>query len=178
VLGNHDDYVSYSTDKDAYRDIIRNLSDVDEVEDSPIALGMEGFVVLRFRRVKKGGASSDTWTVVLYVHHGFGGGRLAGGHALALERTLNDHDCDIALIGHRHIIQFVPSTKTRPSAKADKTECRTQGAIFCGTYRDVLMDSTDADYATRMGLPYKKSRRVEFLFWPDKKKAQAVIDVL
>jgi len=177
ALGNHDWYIEYLLDRDGYRDIITHLSGVTEVEDSPIALGMEGFVVCRFRRLKTSGGP-DTWTVVLYVHHGYGGGRLAGAHALDLERTLKDMECDIALKGHRHVVQYVPNTKVRPSAKGDKTEQRTQGAMFCGTYRDMLIDTVEADYSTRAGYPPKKTQQVELIFTPDKKRAQVLIDII
>lgn len=177
ALGNHDWYIEYLLDRDGYRDIISHISGVDEVADSPIAIGMEGFVVCRFRRLKKGG-SPNTWTVTIYVHHGYGGGRLAGAHALDLERTLKDMECDIALKGHRHIVQFVPNTKIKPSARGDMTESCSQGGIFCGTYRDVLADTVEADYSIRSGYPYKKSQQVELLFTPDKKQAQVLIDII
>lgn len=176
ALGNHDWYIEYAFDKDAYRDILTRISHVDEVIDSPIALGMEGFVVCRFRR--KGEKSASTWSVTLYVHHGYGGGRLAGAHALDLQRTLKDMECDIALKGHRHVVQYVPNTKIRPSARGNKTECRTQGGLFVGTYRDVLYDTVEADYSIRKGYPYTKSQRTELLFTPDKKRAQVLIDII
>ena len=40
--------------------------------------------------------------MVFHVHHGFGGGRLAGGKALNMQRWLWTHDCDVAIFGHLH----------------------------------------------------------------------------
>jgi hypothetical protein len=176
-LGNHGWYISYAMDKDGYRDIVQGITGVEEVENCPIAIGMEGFVVCRFKRKKRTG-NSDGWTVVLYVHHGYGGGRLAGSHALTMQRTLKDFECDIALMGHRHINNYVANTKIMPSPKADETRARPQGGFFCGTYRDVLADTVEVDYTTRAGYPYSRSQGVELVFTPDKHRAQVVLDII
>ena len=176
VLGNHEDYMQFADDQDAYRSLIRILSSVNEVEDSDLALGAQGFLVLRFRRMKKTGAP-DTWTQKIYLHHGHGGGRLPGGHALALGRIFTNYDCEIALMGHRHVVQFVPNNMVGPNALATRTEQRKQIAMFCGTYRDDMKDTVDPDYAEIKGYPPAASRQITLQFTPDKKRTRLIVDL-
>ena len=176
VLGNHEDYMMFTTGQDAYRIMIRALDDVEKVRDSKLALGVQGFLVLRFRRMKKTGGP-DTWTQTMYLHHGYGGGRLPGGHALTLGRIFTNHGCDFALLGHRHVVGFVPNDMLSPSARADRTEKRKQAAMFCGTYRDGMPESVDPDYAEMKGLPPVASRQIELRFTPDKKRVSLNIEL-
>ena len=42
-------------------------------------------------------------TIKIRLHHGFGGGKLAGGKALSMQRMLWTNDCDVVMMGHTHI---------------------------------------------------------------------------
>ena len=91
LTGNHEDMVLTHADRDVYREIVRGVCNASQHNGTPremrdLALGWEGFVQLVFRR---GTAENygGTRTVSIYTHHGAGGGRKQGGHALPLPET-------------------------------------------------------------------------------------------
>lgn len=59
--------------------------------------GMSCFLRLTIRRSCGGARNVD-----FYLHHGWAGGRLLGGHALELERLPGQYVADIYAIGHGH----------------------------------------------------------------------------
>lgn len=107
VKGNHEEEAVNHYDRDVYWSIVRNMAGFIGKEPHELALGVEGFVVLNFRRRSGDSQGHSLYRFTIYTHHGAGGGRLPGGHALALGRVLGDYECDLALLGHRHVKQMV-----------------------------------------------------------------------
>lgn len=114
VEGNHEFAAVKYHDRDVYGRVIRWLAGKTEhVRPESIAVGYQGFLVLRFRQ--KGRV---VWSVSMYLSHGYGGNRLAGGASLALERALGDYsNIDIVLMGHRHLRQYVEKLLAMPDIR-------------------------------------------------------------
>lgn len=117
VKGNHEAAAEKYADRAVYAEIVRRLAAVAKVEPKTLALGVHGFVNLSFRYVAPN-SEGRGWAMKIYTHHGYGGGSLPGGHALALGRVLGDVDCDLALLGHRHVGQHIQKVTTRSLQKS------------------------------------------------------------
>jgi len=91
-------------------------------------LGFDGFIRVLFRVSGK-----TELTTTIYVHHGYGGGRLAGGHALTLQRAFLWNQADVALMGHRHIRARHESIYNKPVGNKVLTLSRV--SAFCGTFK-------------------------------------------
>lgn len=146
VTGNHEDAVLQYADRDVYREIVKGICNASKTngvhrEMRELAVGWEGFIQLVFRRGEVGNYGG-TRTVTLYTHHGSGGGRKQGGHALRLEETLLTYECDLALVGHRHIRQIVNVRTVRPSGKG--VEFHERVGVFGGSYLGAYIDE-DSD---------------------------------
>jgi hypothetical protein len=96
--GNHESKVLDDYDRDAYREIVRGVATAAHKEMRDLALGIEGFVCLRFRRGTPEHYGGST-TLVVYCHHGAGGGRKRGGDALRMEEILLGYRCDVVFMG-------------------------------------------------------------------------------
>lgn len=111
--GNHEDAPDMHQGAGVYRQIVKHVAQAKGVPYQQLALGYNGFVQLRFRRVASTGRAGSGWNLTLYISHGYGGGKLAGGHALELERMLGRFEADIVLMGHRHTEAYVPLISSR-----------------------------------------------------------------
>jgi hypothetical protein len=146
--GNHEDFILDRYERDVYAHIVEMTTS----PDRQIRLGWGGFVVIFWDD-----GSKARWKTTIFAHHGSGGGLLPGGHALTLGRLPTWYDFDIAMLGHRHIKQWVPNTKTRPSARGDHLEQQEQHMFFGGTYhKSVDLEKGDIEsYAEGKLLPPK-----------------------
>ena len=108
-------------------------------------LGYSGFVRLRFR--EKAGRGR---TVMIYHHHGFGGGsRTEGADITKFARHASHFDADIYLYGHVHKLDSHPVT--RMAAVGDKWIAKPRHVIICGTYLRTLSKVADPTYAEMRG---------------------------
>lgn len=103
IKGNHEEYLEASG-VDLYYSVLEGIIDNDDesqtVPTESLALGMSGFIMLKFRRDGEG--KGGTQAIVIYAHHGAGGGNLMGALALRLERLPASYDADVYIIGHAH----------------------------------------------------------------------------
>lgn len=102
ISGNHESAALKYYGRNVYWEIVKGINQGVARRPEDLALGVQGFVVLHFRRYTKN-SSGNGWPLTIYAHHGYGGGRMPGGHALTLGRVLGNFECDIAFMGHRHI---------------------------------------------------------------------------
>jgi len=139
LAGNHETQILKQYERDVFQEIVRGL----RKGDKRIGLGYEGFLAVYIQRTnsrkRKGGLGgetdkTDSWRVVFYLHHGYGGGILEGGHALTLGRIFKSYNCDVALMGHRHITAHLTNVQLEVSPHGILRE-RNQVAAFCGSYR-------------------------------------------
>lgn len=97
VKGNHEDSILQYHEVDVYYALTERLKALGA--PNPLALGPGGFVRLAIQR---GEDRKSTRTVILYLHHGYLSGKLAGSIALELERLPAKYEFDIAFLGHAH----------------------------------------------------------------------------
>jgi len=156
VGGNHEHSVYTHGERNIYWEIVSRLAERDNRRPQDIALGYEGFVNLVFRR---GNPDSwgRAWMMAIYTSHGYGGGRLSGGDALALERVLGRYGCDLALMGHRHVLVTVNTVFTQTNRKGDGIEHQIRQAAFVPSYLHSYIPGTAdgepvSSYSQRKGL--------------------------
>lgn len=142
-IGNHEAAVLDHADRDVYLEIVRGIADAADRRIRDLAYGWETFITLKFRR---GTADSygGTRRIVVYTHHGSGGGRKQGGHALRMEEVLLTYECDLALLGHRHIRQVVNKTSVAPKGRGITYKERI--GVWCGSYLEAYIDDMPDDY--------------------------------
>ena len=179
VKGNHEwaaeKYYAYNI----YWTIVQGVAEAAGVTPNTLALGASGFVAISFRR--KSGDTAKIWRCVVYLHHGYGGGRLPGGHALALGRVLGDFDCDIALLGHRHTQMVVPKMITRSSGCC-AVRYQTRLAMFTPSYLAAhIVPSSDErpvdTYAEEMGLPPQPLGTMPVRITPAKRRIEVTVGI-
>lgn len=157
VLGNHEEAALKFYGNNVYWSIVKGISQAAGCAPTDLALGVQGFVNLVFRRSLES-AHPSAMRYSIYCHHGYGGGRLAGGHALTLERVLSDFECDIALLGHRHTRVTVDKVVVRSTRR--KVEQHLRMAAFVPSYLNAYIDPSSSQkpldtYAEHKGLPPK-----------------------
>ena len=111
--GNHEASPDQYQGAGVYRQIVKHIAQHKGCQPAALALGYSGFVQFQFKRVASTGRSGSGWSLTAYLTHGYGGGKLAGGHALELERILGRYECDVAIAGHRHTEAYVPVMTSR-----------------------------------------------------------------
>lgn len=176
VCGNHEYAASKYLDRDIYGELVSWLGQSQGIDPWELKLGVQGFVCIRFKRAYGGnGDTGGTQTFRVYCHHGFGGGRLPGGDALALGRVLGDYECDLALLGHRHKQQILPKQIVAPSSShGGVARMQTRLALFGGHFLNAfIVPSKDGSwidtYAEEMGLPPAPTGTPEITIKPDER---------
>lgn len=184
VCGNHEYAALKYVDRDIYGELLAWIGQKRGIDPYDLRLGVQGFVVLRWRRGHvKGKRKGATSTMRIYCHHGFGGGRLPGGDALALGRVLGDYDCDLALMGHRHKQHILPKLIAGPSA-SHRGSCRmiTRLALFGGHYLNAYVTPSKEGswidtYAEEIGLPPAPLGTPLITIKPDERRIEASISI-
>lgn len=149
--GNHEWGARNHYARDIYAYIVREIARAAGKDTGDLALGAGGFVLPTFVRLA-GSTRANHWRMRIFVHHGYGGGRLPGGHALTLGRALGDYEADLILMGHRHVLAVVPKIIQRANGVF------TRYAAFVPSYLnstlEPLADGMPIDtYPELMGLP-------------------------
>jgi hypothetical protein len=117
----------------------------------------------------EGAKVHNTWTQTLYIHHGNGGGKLAGAKAGALERWPLAYDADIYAMGHTHTKLVLQKRRAGLSAKRNRVEDHTQIMVNVGAY----LDGTEG-YAERAGMLPQAMGPVELWLYPSERRVQIV----
>lgn len=177
VCGNHERAALDWYDRDIYAYFVHHYAALGHQKPHELALGVQGFIRLAFRRGTTL-SSGDGWNLDLYCHHGFGGGSLPGGHALALGRVLGNYNCDLAFMGHRHVRQFVD--KTVVGIVGQKVVHTYRAAHFVASYlNSYILPSNEAKpvdtYAEAKGLPDLPIGETAVLIDPDERMFHSII---
>lgn len=146
--GNHEFVNTQYAGNDVYSALISRIAQRKGVEPGEIALGVHGFISLTFRSVAATGTTGRGYGVTIYAHHGYGGGALAGGDALHLQRLLRGCDADLVLVGHRHRLRMIEDTVIGVSQNLRHVVQRSRLAVMMPSYLDSTIKAT-----TRMGVP-------------------------
>lgn len=164
LSGNHEDAILLRQERDVYREINEALGLPPER-----ALGYSGFVRLRLSRGKA--RTKTDWTLTLFLHHGAGGGQLAGAKALRLERLPMAFDADIFAMGHTHTKMVLQKRRVGMSAgNPPRLEDRPLILISVGAF----MRGELSGYAERRGLYPQGIGPVELWIWPERKQIRVV----
>lgn len=168
ISGNHESAALKYYSRNVYWEIVKGLARQIKKRPEDLALGVQGFVVLHFRRYSKN-SSGNGWPLTIYAHHGYGGGRMPGGHALTLGRVLANYECDIALLGHRHVEMHVIHPVVMVRGGTIHTQHRM--AIFTASYLGNKIERASGapvdSYAEQFGLPPLKIGASPLLIDPD-----------
>ena len=144
LRGNHERSILKHYERDIYSEIITHIKRAGGFpQDTKLGLGDSGWIRLRFSRgtVER---ASDTVTVDVLVHHGFGGGRLAGAPALNMQRFLLSHAADLAIMGHVHRAAVQTETVEYLDREGN-VRLATRYGCYAGTFLK------EAPYARRKG---------------------------
>ena len=95
VEGNHEFTIRKHYNQDVHAGLCRRLN-TENLTD-------EALIRLRFKR------GSAIITIIIYIRHGYGGGRTAGAEPNKLDRMLAEWECaDICFTGHTHCYDILP----------------------------------------------------------------------
>jgi hypothetical protein len=160
-----------------YQEIVRGIATAAGKEMRELALGWEGFITLKFRRGTPESFGS-TRQIVIYTHHGAGGGRKQGGHALRMEEVLLTYESDLVLLGHRHVRQIVNKTRVAPKGKG--IQLKEHLGVWCGSYLGPYIgedvDGFPADnYPQYKQLAPLSPGIVPILINPDKRRVMPIV---
>ena len=154
IEGNHERTAITYYDRNIYGEMVADVAKAAGKEPADLALGVHGFLSLQFRRHNATGTSGQGWRMIVYAHHGAGGGSMPGGHALSLGRVLSRYDCDLALLGHRHVEAFV--SQPALSVVGSRVEKRNRVGMYVASYLDSYIDASGTPrdtYPELKGLP-------------------------
>ena len=140
VEGNHESSIHKHSEIDVYLSLLEKIRPNTK---QALAVGLSGFLVLRFRRMKKNGGYS-TFSVVIYMHHGWGGGDLAGGVNLKLERQMDRIEADVYLMGHHHkVTTHTNAGQMRVNEGLQLEQGADKVGAICGTYLRTVINDAD-----------------------------------
>lgn len=138
--GNHEHAIYKHAERNVYREIVGQVAYIGKRQPTDIAMGVHGFVNLRFRR-HAGKTSGSGWTMTVYGHHGFGGGAYP---ETKIRKLLYGYECDLALLGHFHnrTIAFVETLRS----VGKRVELRKRHGLVEGSYMDGYITDLNRGY--------------------------------
>lgn len=173
--GNHEDDNTAYYDRDLYGEFVIKMAAEKGVKPEAIALGYEGFLNLNFVRSGEGWKSGG-WKMRVYIHHGYGGGNLPGSHALTLGRALDQNECDLVLMGHRHVLNLVG--QVRVGVRGEKQVMPAGLGMFMPSYLLPYAKNGHATYSVRKGYRPQMTGVHPIAIQPDKKRFEVRISNL
>ncbi len=139
LSGNHEEDMAVHEGRDVYATLVEELAP--DGKQAEIEMGFSGFLLLRFHRASD---KQGTWTLPIFLTHGWWAGRLMGNGALNLERLFGYVDARMVLAGHDHKQRAFTLTRLRARAQGG-IEHEVGYCCSCGTFLD------GAKYAERRG---------------------------
>lgn len=91
------------------------------------------------------------YSLAVYSHHGYGGGKLPGGHALNLYRLAAHYDADIYALGHVHRIMAFPSVRLGITSRGQYSK-KPMVFLNTGTYLKSKQEGIEG-YEVKIGYP-------------------------
>jgi hypothetical protein len=129
LMGNHEASILRHYERDIYSEIVTGVKKIGGFKaDYPLAVGYSGWMRLRFHR-----SETDKRHIKIYLHHGYTGGKLAGGKALDMQRALWSKAADLIVFGHCHDTQGQKQA-VEDLSDADEIVFRNRVGCFSGTY--------------------------------------------
>lgn len=165
LAGNHELTISKYYERDVYGEIVKHVADACGVTMDSLRLDYTGWMLLRFTR-----STNKTSVCRVWMHHGFGGGRLKGAKALQLQRLAWTVDADLIMHGHVHDAVISPGHRACVS-DAGVPYVRQNHAMITGSWLTSWVPN-GASYAERAMLfpGYIGSPVVELLPWGEREE--------
>ena len=172
VCGNHEDDVERHGHGNVYWQIVDRLAVIGGHKAQDIALGYDGFIPIRFDRQVKDN-KPHVWTLTLFVHHGFGGGKMPGAKALNLWHMLGTYDADIVLVGHTHDHVYTEREIVSPGNGTPKQKTRV--GVVCGSFLKGYIEPSKRGrpremYSERFGMPVLRTGHPVITIDPGREK--------
>lgn len=168
IEGNHEAMIKKHYERDIYLETVAGIKEIGKFpSDHNLAWGYSGWLVFNFYRKEQ---RASVAKIKCFLHHGHGGGQLAGGAALVLERILLRHNCDLALLGHNHRTFTLPVTVEEVNNGNRVVGGLRQGA-FCGTFFDGIGYDT---YASMKGYPALPVGYIKIILRPHSEAHQKI----
>ena len=153
ATGNHEATITKYYERDVYREIVTEVKQAAGLEpDYQLGLGYSGWLILNFYQSAEGERRQGRIQVKVLVHHGFGGGRLAGAKALNMERYLWTHDCDILLMGHVHMLGVIPA-EVQAMDRAGNPVQRRRFGVYTGCFLETSVEGANTYSEVKGYLP-------------------------
>jgi hypothetical protein len=154
LQGNHEETISNRYFKDVYLDICNEL-ETNSCYDPYAKMRNANLSYTCIMRIifKSKHHGSNTKEVLLWLHHGAGGGRKSGAKVNRIEEQAQFYpDCDIFLMGHVHtrVFSFVPAILVRP--RTNKMMDRTKFFGITGTFKKTYQEDYSG-YGERAQMP-------------------------
>jgi calcineurin-like phosphoesterase family protein len=170
IEGNHETAIKRHYERDIYFEIVSGIKELGGFKsDYRLAFGYSGWLMLLFKRSAKDDRSSR---VIISLHHGYTGGRLAGAKALNMQRWLWQHDCDIALMGHSHNCEVQAESVEGIDNGCNFRTSNRVGA-FTGTFLDTTMPGIDT-YSSSRGYPPLPVSYIKIILRPHSRSQQRI----
>jgi hypothetical protein len=177
VKGNHEQTAEKHYARDIYGHIVSRLAKASRKKAPELELGYQGFVWIRFVDKANGAL---IWEFKMYCNHGYGGGRLPGGHALALNRAVGDyHGIDFVAMGHRHVRVYLDKTFASPSMEGS-ADFHLAQALFVPSYLNAYVEVSSKHrpvdtYPESLGLPPQHLGSVPIRINPFEKQVKVIL---
>lgn len=134
LTGNHEAALTKHYERDVFGSIVTSLKEAGNfAPDYKLALDYSGWLRLNIFYGPKAEKREAVRPFDWYLHHGFVGGRLAGGKALGLQRLMWSHNADITLMGHSHNTA-IQVEAVEELNKTGNIEIRKRIGAFTGTF--------------------------------------------
>lgn len=142
LKGNHELSIHKHYERAIFDEIVAKVKGLMKEPPDKLGLGFSGWIKLRMERMAPEAQKGNVWAIDIYAHHGYGGGQLAGGKALKLERILGRFDCDLALVGHWHTRETVRSVVMGITRQGKPRE-RYRVAVGTGSWMRSLQEDAE-----------------------------------
>lgn len=170
IEGNHCRAILSHYERDIYSEIVTGIKEIGKFPaDHQLALGYSGYLDLNFYR--SDGKNAGT-KILISIHHGYVGGRLAGAKALNMQRWLWTHNCDLALFGHSHNTEIQIESVEFVDKKGNIKYKNRIGA-FMGTFLKSGIDNIDT-YSSRAGYAPMPLSHLEIVIRPGDASGQYI----
>lgn len=145
VEGNHEGAIAKHYERSIYWEIASGIKQAAGwPADYPLTTGIYGWLRLLFRR------STEHARFDVNLHHGYVGGKLAGGKALEMQRWLWTHDCDVAIFGHSHNTEVQVEEVEAVDQYGGLTRRKRYGC-YAGSYLRTVNEDGPATYSEAKG---------------------------
>jgi len=164
VQGNHEASIHHFYERDIYGEIVTEVKALGGMPaEKQLALDYYGWILLKFNMFVDS-VKPNVSTIKTNWHHGYVGGKLAGGKALEMQRWLWSHDADIVCFGHSHNtsvqVETIESINT-----AGKLLARRKYGVFSGSFLRSNVENVST-YSERKGYLPMPTSGVEIVIRP------------